>query len=263
MHDFLDKDKGKVTPDGVFDIAANSGWVAVGIDHDTAAFAVHTIATWWDKAGRNAYPDAQRLLITADGGGTNGYRTRLWKTELARFAAETGLEVTVCHRPPGTSKWNKIEHGLFSQISLAWRGRPLTSHEVIVEPLAATTTRTGLTVTAELDTGQYRKGIKIGDKQMDDLDEAEPSTAAPSTASGITPSSRTCNWAECLRSANGGYPRAYHVVSIPYGMGHQRQDGVRGSRIYGPRGTKNARSCRCADGSRPIGISHLGGPWPG
>jgi DDE family transposase len=172
VHDFLDKDKGKVTPYGVFDIAANSGWVAVGTDHDTAAFAVHTIATWWDKAGQNAYPDAQRLLITADGGGSSGYRTRLWKTELARFAAGTGLEVTVCHLPPGTSKWNKIEHRLFSQISLAWRGRPLTSHEVIVETIAATTTRTGLTVTAELDTGQYPKGIKISDKQMNDLDES-------------------------------------------------------------------------------------------
>ena len=172
VHDFLDKDKGKVTPYGVFDIAANSGWVAVGTDHDTAAFAVHTIATWWDKAGQNAYPDAQRLLITADGGGSNGYRTRLWKTELARFAAGTGLEVTVCHLPPGTSKWNKIEHRLFSQISLAWRGRPLTSHEVIVETIAATTTRTGLTVTAELDTGQYPKGIKISDKEMNDLDES-------------------------------------------------------------------------------------------
>ncbi len=169
VHDFLDKDKGKVTPYGVFDIGANSGWVAVGTDHDTAAFAVHTIATWWDKAGRNAYPGAQRLLITADGGGSNGYRTRLWKTKLARFAAETGLEVTVCHLPPGTSKWNKIEHRLFSQISLAWRGRPLTSHEVIVETIAATTTRTGLTVTAELDTGQYPKGIKISDKEMNDL----------------------------------------------------------------------------------------------
>ena len=107
VHDFLDKDKGKVTPYGVFDIAANSGWVAVGTDHDTAAFAVHTIATWWDKACRNAYPDAQRLLITADGGGSNGYRTRLWNPQLARFAAETGLEVTVCHLPPGTSKWSR------------------------------------------------------------------------------------------------------------------------------------------------------------
>jgi len=171
VHDFLDKDKGKVTPYGVYDTGANSGWVAVGTDHDTAAFAVHTIATWWEKVGQQAYPGASRLLITADGGGSNGYRTRLWKTELARFAGDTGLAVTVCHLPPGTSKWNKIEHRLFSQISLAWRGRPLTSHEVIVQTIAATTTRTGLTVTAELDTGEYPKGIKISDKQTKELEK--------------------------------------------------------------------------------------------
>ena len=137
MHDFIDKEKGKVTPYGVYDVAANSGWVAVGTDHDTAQFAVHTIRAWWGKVGREAYPGASRLLVTADGGGSNGYRTRLWKTELARFATETGLEVTVCHLPPGTSKWNKIEHRLFSQISLAWRDRPLVSHEVIVNTIAA------------------------------------------------------------------------------------------------------------------------------
>ena len=170
VHDFVDKDKGKVTPYGVYDVAANSGWVAVGTDHDTAQFAVHTIATWWEKAGRDAYPGATRLLITADGGGSNGYRTRLWKTELARFANDSGLAVTVCHLPPGTSKWNKIEHRLFSQISLAWRGRPLTSHEVIVNTIGAVTTRTGLTVTAELDTGDYPKGVKVSDREMKDLE---------------------------------------------------------------------------------------------
>ncbi len=172
VHDFIDKELGKVTPYGVYDMAANSGWVNVGTDHDTAQFAVSTIRTWWDKAGRQAYPGATRLLITADGGGSNGYRTRLWKTELARFAGETGLPVTVCHLPPGTSKWNKVEHRLFSHISMAWRGRPLTSHEVIVETIAATTTRTGLSVTAELDTSEYPKGIKISDRQMRELEKS-------------------------------------------------------------------------------------------
>jgi transcriptional regulator with XRE-family HTH domain len=143
VHDFIAKKLGKVTPYGVYDVAGNTGWVSVGTDHDTAAFAVATIRTWWDKAGQAAYPDARRLLITADGGGSNGYRTRLWKTELAALAAETGLQITVCHLPPGTSKWNKIEHRLFSHISMNWRGRPLTSHEVIVQTIAATTTRTG------------------------------------------------------------------------------------------------------------------------
>ena len=163
VHDFKDKELGKVTPYGVYDVAANAGWVSVGTDHDTAAFAVQTVRTWWQKAGQPAYPGATRLLICADGGGSNGYRTRLWKTELAALAAETGLEITVCHFPPGTSKWNKIEHLLFSHISMNWRGRPLTSHEVIVQTIAATTTRTGLTVSAELDSAAYPKGIKISD----------------------------------------------------------------------------------------------------
>ena len=136
----------------------------MGTDHDTAAFAVQTVRTWWQKAGQSAYPGATRLLICADGGGSNGYRTRLWKTELAALAAGTGLEITVCHLPPGTSKWNKIEHRLFSHISMNWRGRPLTSHEVIVQTIAATTTRTGLTVSAELDSAAYPKGIKISDR---------------------------------------------------------------------------------------------------
>ena len=171
VHDFIDKELGKVTPYGVYDVAANAGWVNVGTDHDTAAFAVATIATWWEKAGQAAYPGARRLLITADGGGSNGYRTRLWKTELAALAADTGLQITVCHLPPGTSKWNKIEHRLFSHISMNWRGRPLTSHEVIVNTIAATTTRTGLTVSAELDTGDYPKGIKISDREIQNLEK--------------------------------------------------------------------------------------------
>jgi hypothetical protein len=171
VHDFIDKELGKAIPYGVYDLAADAGWVNVGTDHDTAAFAVATIRTWWDKAGQLAYPDARRLLITADGGGSNGYRTRLWKTELARLAADTGLQITVCHLPPGTSKWNKIEHRLFSHISMNWRGRPLTSHEVIVQTIAATTTRTGLTVQAELDTAAYPKGIKIPDREIKDLEK--------------------------------------------------------------------------------------------
>jgi Rhodopirellula transposase DDE domain len=176
VHDFKDKELGKVTPYGIYDIGANTGWVAVGTDHDTAAFAVATIARWWQAVGQPAYPHATRLLICADGGGSNGYRTRLWKTELARLAAGTGLQITVCHLPPGTSKWNKIEHRLFSHISMNWRGRPLTSHEVIVQTIAATTTRAGLTVTAELDTGSYPKGIKISDKQIRDLEESRALT---------------------------------------------------------------------------------------
>ena len=173
VYGFTGKERGKVTPYGVYDVGANAAWVNVGTDHDTAAFAVQTIRTWWPKAGQPAYPAATRLLICADGGGSNGYRTRLWKTELAALATETGLQITVCHFPPGTSKWNKIEHRLFSHISMNWRGRPLTSHEVIVQTIAATTTRTGLTVAAELDPGQYPKGIKISDRQMKDLEQRE------------------------------------------------------------------------------------------
>lgn len=170
VHDFMDKQQGKAIPYGVYDIAADAGWVSVGTDHDTAEFAVATIATWWRKVGSAAYPHASRLLIIADGGGSNGYRTRLWKIELARLAEQTELTVTVCHLPPGTSKWNKIEHRLFSHISMNWRGRPLTSHEVVVNTIAATTTRTGLTVDAELDTGSYPKGIKIPDHDMKTLE---------------------------------------------------------------------------------------------
>ncbi len=166
VHDFKDPELGKANPYGVYDIAANTGWVSVGEDHDTAAFAVETIRRWYKHTGRDAYPDAGRLLISADGGGSNGYRLRAWKTELAALAAETGLAITVCHLPPGTSKWNKIEHRLFSCISMNWRGRPLTSYQVIVDLIGATTTRTGLQVHAELDTGTYPTGIKITDDQM-------------------------------------------------------------------------------------------------
>lgn len=169
-HDFPDRQApGKAIPYGIYDVAANTGWVSVGTDHDTAAFAVASIRRWWQAQGRHDYPAATRLLITADAGGSNGYRTRAWKTELAALAAETHLDITVCHMPPGTSKWNKIEHRLFSHISMNWRGRPLTSHDVIVNSIAATTTRTGLTVHAELDPGTYDTGIKVTDSDIDAL----------------------------------------------------------------------------------------------
>ncbi|WP_231406704.1 ISAzo13 family transposase [Streptomyces sp. MC1] len=169
-HDFPERQApGKAIPYGIYDVAANTGWVSVGTDHDTAAFAVASIRRWWQAQGRHDYPAATRLLITADAGGSNGYRTRAWKTELAALAAETHLDITVCQMPPGTSKWNKIEHRLFSHISMNWRGRPLTSHDVIVNSIAATTTRTGLTVHAELDPGTYDTGIKVTDSDIDAL----------------------------------------------------------------------------------------------
>jgi len=166
VHDFELPELGKVAPYGVYDQTQNMGWVNVGTDHDTAAFAVASIRRWWNTMGQQVYPNAQRLLITADSGGSNGYRTRLWKTELQKVANETALEISVCHLPPGTSKWNKIEHRLFSYISQNWRGKPLVSHEVIVNLIASTTTRTGLTVRCELDTNKYPKGIRITDKEL-------------------------------------------------------------------------------------------------
>jgi transposase len=165
-HDFPDPDLGKAIPYGVYDVAANAGWVSVGTDHDTAAFAVESLRRWWNAQGHAAYPGARRLLVTADAGGSNGYRTRAWKSELAALAAQAGLEITCCHFPPGTSKWNAIEHRLFSHISMNWRGRPLTSHEVIINTIAATTTRTGLRVRAELDTSHYPTGEAISDADM-------------------------------------------------------------------------------------------------
>src|SRR5665811_935373 len=171
VHDFIDPVLGKANPYGVYDVAADAGWVCVGTDHDTSAFAVNTIRSWWNTTGQHAYPAASRLLITADGGGSNGYRTRAWKTELADLATETGLAITVCHLPPGTSKWNRIEHRLFSHISMNWRGRPLTSHEVIVNTIATTTTTTGLKVHAELDTREYPTGVKIPNQQMRALED--------------------------------------------------------------------------------------------
>ncbi len=166
VHDFPDDAVGKAVPYGIYDITANAGWVNVGTDHDTAAFAVESVRRWWKSAGQAEYPQARRLLVTADAGGSNGYRTRAWKSGLAALALETGLEVTVCHFPPGTSKWNKVEHRLFSHITMNWRGRPLASHEVVVNTIAATTTRTGLKVRAELDITQYPTGVQVTDAQM-------------------------------------------------------------------------------------------------
>jgi hypothetical protein len=165
VHDFVDQELGKATPYGVYDVSANTGWVNVGTDADTGTFAVESIRRWWHTVGKQMYPGAGRLLITADSGGSNGSRLRLWKRELAALATETGLRIQVVHLPPGTSKWNKIEHCLFSHISMNWRGRPLTSHEVIIETIGAVTTSTGLSVKAALDTGLYPKGIRIPDKQ--------------------------------------------------------------------------------------------------
>ena len=166
VHDFIDPEMGKAIPYGVYDLGADEGWVSVGDDADTAGFAVATISRWWAQMGRLRYPDATRLLVCADAGGSNGYRIRAWKVELSKLARETGLEITVCHYPPGTSKWNKIEHRLFSFITMNWRGRPLTSYRVIVQLIANTTTKKGLKVQAELDQRHYPTGVKVTDKEL-------------------------------------------------------------------------------------------------
>jgi Rhodopirellula transposase DDE domain len=166
VHDFIDKELGKAIPYGVYDIGANAGCVSVGIDHDTAEFAVNAIRRWLAAMGRERYPRCDRFMITADGGGSNGSRVRLWKIELQKLADETGLTSAVCHYPPGTSKWNKIEHRLFCHITQNWRGRPLTSRTAVVESIAATTTKTGLTVRCELDENTYAKGMKVSDAEM-------------------------------------------------------------------------------------------------
>jgi hypothetical protein len=169
VHDFIDPEVPKAIPYGVYDIARNQGWVNVGCDHDTASFAMESIRRWWRSMGSLAYPEAERLLICADGGGSNGYRIRLWKVELQTLVDETGLAVTVCHLPPGTSKWNKIEHRLFSHISMNWRGRPLISHEVVVKLIGSTKTKTGLKVKARLDKGKYPPKVKVSDDEMASL----------------------------------------------------------------------------------------------
>ena len=166
MHDFIDPAQGRATPYGVYDLRENEAWVSVGISHDTAEFAVQTIRTWWKEMGAKKYPGASSLVITADGGGSNGYRLRLWKLELQALVDELQFPVTVCHLPPGTSKWNKIEHRLFSFITQNWRGKPLATHQVIVNLIAATTTKTGLAVRSHVDARSYAKGRRVSDKQL-------------------------------------------------------------------------------------------------
>lgn len=166
VHDFVDPTLGRANPYGVYDVGNNTGWVSVGTDHDTASFAVATIRRWWLAMGQSAYPQAKELMIMADGGGSNGSRVRLWKLELQQLADDLAMRIRVCHFPPGTSKWNKIEHRLFSHISLNWRGRPLVSHEVIVNLIAATTTRKGLKVRAEIDDAHYETGVKVSDAEF-------------------------------------------------------------------------------------------------
>jgi Rhodopirellula transposase DDE domain len=170
-HGFGDEETGHAIPYGICDVAANTGFVNVGTDHNTAALAVESVRRWWDLIGKDAYPGARRLLVTCDAGGSSGWRNRAWKTGLAELAQQTGLEISACHFPPGTSKWNKIEHRLFSQISLAWRGRPLTSHDVIINTISAVTTGTGLTVTAVLDGNSYPAGTEISDEQIKDVED--------------------------------------------------------------------------------------------
>jgi hypothetical protein len=169
VHDFIDKTLGKAIPYGVYDILNNQGWVSVGIDHDTAQFAVNSIRRWWNQMGSRRFPHADGLLITADGGGSNGSRSRLWRVELQKLADELEMKLTVCHFPPGTSKWNKIEHRLFSFITQNWRGRPLLSHQAIVNLIASTTTKAGLTVRAALDAQHYDTAIKVSDAELAQL----------------------------------------------------------------------------------------------
>jgi hypothetical protein len=166
VHDFVDPEQGRAAPYGVYDLKANEAWVSVGVSHDTAEFAVHSIRTWWSEMGAASYPNASSLVITADGGGSNGYRLRLWKLELQSLVDELGFPITVCHLPPGTSKWNKIEHRLFSFITQNWRGKPLVTHQVIVSLIAATTTKTGLIVRSRLDDRVYAKGRRVSDNQL-------------------------------------------------------------------------------------------------
>jgi hypothetical protein len=166
VHDFASLESPKVIPYGIYDIGKNMGWINVGCDHDTASFAVASIRRWWLSMGKAIYPEAKDLMICADGGGSNGYRVRLWKVELQSFATETGFQITTCHFPPGTSKWNKIEHRLFSHISMNWRGRPLVSHEVIVKLIGKTSTQQGLRVKAKLDKRKYPTKIKVSDQEM-------------------------------------------------------------------------------------------------
>jgi Rhodopirellula transposase DDE domain len=188
-YDFPGQAEGKAIPYGVYDLADNSAWVSVGVDHDTSVFAVATIGKWWQQMGRDKHPQGRRILITADGGGSNGHRLWLWKFQLAQFAATAGLDITVCHYPPGTSKWNKIEHRLFSRITYNWRGRPLETYQTIVNLIANTTTTTGLTVQCELDPNLYPTKIKLTNQQK----EAIPLVRHDFHGTGITPSCHGLN----------------------------------------------------------------------
>jgi hypothetical protein len=194
VHGFPDPEVGNAIPYGVFDVAGNEGWIYVGDHHDTPAFAVASIARRWERVGRLRYPDATRLMITADAGGCNGYRSRVWKTELANLAATIGLIITVCHMPPGTSKWNKIELRLFSFISMNWRGKPLTTYRAVVELIAATTTQTGLTVQADFDEGYYPSGVKVTDAEL----AVVPSSRMTSIPTGTTASCRRRHKAQVI-----------------------------------------------------------------
>ncbi len=166
VHDFVIKELGRAVPYGIYDLAANAGWVSVGMNHDTSAFAVQSIRRWWQDIGCKRYPGAKRLTITCDGGGSNGSRVRLWKLELQKLADELGIDITVHHLPPGTSKWNKIEHRLFSFITMNWRAKPLVSYQVIIDLISATTTKTGLKVVCELDDNLYPKGVVVSDEEL-------------------------------------------------------------------------------------------------
>jgi hypothetical protein len=199
-HDFANQELGKVVPHGIYDPFANEGWVTVGVDNDTAEFAVNSLGLYWQKMGRVRYPLATGLLITADGGGSNGSRLRLWKRELQTFADEMGLSVTVCHYPPGTSKWNKIEHRLFCHITQNWRGKPLSSRLAIIELIAATTTKKGLTVRCELDAQSYAKGIKVSDDELGSLN-IERDTFHPEWNYTIRPRSQQTDVAEAVNIA--------------------------------------------------------------
>jgi Rhodopirellula transposase DDE domain len=176
VHDFIDRDLGKAIPYGVYDLQRNEGWVSVGVNHDTSEFAVESIRRWWLNMGKKVYPDARELLVTADGGGSNGARVRLWKRELQGLANDTGLTIHVCHYPPGTSKWNKIEHRMFCHITQNWRGRPLENLETVVNLIASTTTDAGLHIKAKLDKRNYRKGISVSPEEMDQLNLTFAST---------------------------------------------------------------------------------------
>ena len=185
-HDFMDKELGKAIPYGVYDMTANEGWVSVGIDHDTAYFATESLRRWWANMGSKVYPEAKELLVTADGGGSNGSRLRLWKVAIQELADAIGMRIKVCHFPPGTSKWNKIEHRMFCHITQNWRGRPLVSHEVIINLIANTATEGGLTIQAELDRGSYPTGIKVSDDEL--------------AAINITPDGFHGEWNYCIQS---------------------------------------------------------------